>query len=329
MDEQIETTVDIDPNVIMQPSVAPDDLTITPDDTTQAAGTKKNINTFFATSKEQRNIANQYQRDIWMEMSKPSQVQKREEIPMTSWENSEEYRLTSWENSEEYRRAQIGKKAYIMGTALFVISLMGAAALRLGAKGAMAGLAAAVKGWDAGDTAKWQAARDDYDKHVKYIEHHNDKINKEYWKLRSDESKDHNTKLRELNLFFKAHDMAAKDFLAKGLAESDRFMKAHDASVKKLTSTPKKDSDLQNYEKIISQRAEKSGVSRKVAEQAYPFEDYLKDKKSKTGASVKRTSSKYGPVFSEKFKLATTKNPKATPQQIEDALIAAGLKKEM
>lgn len=131
----------------------------------------------------------------------------REAMPADKPERIETPR---WEDSDEYKNAKIGKWGMGSGFALLIASLVGPMFMRTGAKGAMSALTAAINGWNAGDSEKWNQARDDYDRHVKWVREKNEQFYKEWKELRHQKYESSKEALHAAQMFFTQYGMQIK-----------------------------------------------------------------------------------------------------------------------
>jgi hypothetical protein len=108
--------------------------------------------------------------------------------------------VPQWENSQEYQNAKLSKTGMAMGFALLTASLVGPIFMRTGAKGAMSALTAAIKGWTEGDKEKWDTARSDYDRHIKFIQDSHQKFMADVKKIDDDKRLNFNAKMTQKRL---------------------------------------------------------------------------------------------------------------------------------
>jgi len=109
-------------------------------------------------------------------------------------------KIPEWEDSKEYQKTKIGKQGLGAAFALFVAALAGPAFMKTGANGAMLALTAAINGWKSGRDEVMKQARDDYDKHIKYIERETARLSQRYKQEFEDETRPLQVRLKQLNL---------------------------------------------------------------------------------------------------------------------------------
>lgn len=186
-----------------------------------------------------------------------------------------------WENSQEYKNAQMSKKSMILGFSLLMLGMVGAAKMRLGAKGAMAGLTAALNGWMAGDEKKWNDAKASYSAHMDFIKSQNDQMQKEYNQIVSNEKDDYETKRTKTELFLKSLGFQIKESSKYDFEEMKLYMKAQNDALARVENHMNKMEESRNKptQAKFNQKAFESW-QKKPENEGKGADDFIKEMKA-------------------------------------------------
>ena len=194
--------------------------------------------------------------------------------------------VPKWENSPEYQNAKLSKTGMAMGFALLVASLVGPLFMRTGAKGAMSALTAAIKGWTEGDKEKWETARSDYDRHLKFIEDQNKQLVAAEKQIRADKALNYHEKDTQLRLLLLSYGVDRRQLDGDIKKQFSVIQNAHNklfaASTKEL-----KQSNDQLSDKALADKLGREPTSEEKlkARQAYKTEG-LQGQVAKIGDAI-------------------------------------------
>lgn len=250
-------------------------------------------------------------------------------------EKPERIGVPKWEDSDEYKNAKIGRWGMGSGFALLIASLVGPMFMRTGAKGAMSALTAAINGWNAGDSAKWNQARDDYDRHVKWVHEQNEQFYKEWKALNDKKYNDYKEKLHSAQMFFTQHGMQVKG-LYSDLAQMDRaILAAYKAGKKtqpigKPTREQQREKDFNKAKSAAEQNGEafpwKSPTEWEQVGNWHPAGWKAPNPKKASGLDLGLPKPEHsgGAIWNQAFAAAKKQNPGASDEDIKQALIKKG-----
>lgn len=151
--------------------------------------------------------------------------------------------IPAWEDSQEYKKTQLGKQSLGIAFGLFVAALAGPAFMKTGANGAMLALTSAINGWKSGRDEVIKQARDDYDKHIKFMINETDKLNHQL-------QEEYNNKIKPLHERVAFLNLIGRQYGFKALADARTIKEAQTARTALLKSV----ASLKKSAKSVNQR---------------------------------------------------------------------------